>query len=93
MLAIRGCVPPHVIPENQLWGPPLRLSTGACLFRWHSRGSAERRRALREGTNKSIQLLHELDPSSHLVTMREQCATVAYPTAHRSMELGHRVSL
>lgn len=42
---------------------------------------------------QSSQLLHELDPSSHLVTMRKQCATVAYPTAHRSVGLCHHVSL
>lgn len=83
MLAILSCVPPPVIPENRLWGPPLRLSTRACYL---------------GGTHmavltQSFQLLHELDPSSHLVTMRKQCATVAYPAAHRSVELCHHVSL
>lgn len=42
---------------------------------------------------QSFQLLHELDPSSHLVTMRKQCAAVAYPAVHRSVELCHHVSL
>lgn len=83
MLAILGCVPPPVIPENQLWDPPLRLSTRACYL------GGTRMAVL----TQSSQLLHELDPSSHLVTMRKQYAAVAYPTAHRSVGLCHHVSL